>query len=220
MSQATTTEVAKKAPRDKYDSRRRGIFSIETNWYQYQYGQEDATSIRPILQLLRDGYWRVPFISRDAGTSGELFHYIDKWINIDKQKDVSFPILYLGFHGSKQGEMWLETESGKQNMVNYEVLEDHLRNSCANKVVHFAGCSVVKDMDVKKFLKSTGATAVSGYTEDVDCDAYAFEYLYLQYLQYFGQKNLTKNVVENVRDELKERYKKFYGCFGFKLHIA
>ena len=217
MSQATTTEVAKKAPRDKYDSRRRGIFSIETNWYQL----EDATSIRPILQLLRDGYWKVPFISRDAGTSGELFHYIDKWKKMGKQrKDVTFPILYLGFHGSKQGQNWLETESGEQNMVNYEVLGEHLRNSCTNKVIHFAGCSVVKDMKHRKFLKSTGATAVSGYAEDVDCDAYAFEYLYLQYLQYFGQKNLTKNVVENVRDELKERYKKFYEYFGFELHIA
>ena len=75
-------------------------------------------------------------------------------------------------------------------------------------------------MDVKKFLKSTGATAVSGYTEDTDCDAYAFEYLYLQYLQYFGQKNLTKSVVESVYKDLKEHYKKFYDCFGFKLHIA
>ena len=48
MSRATTKETA---GRGKYDSRHRGIYAIETNWYQYECGQEDATSIRPILQL-------------------------------------------------------------------------------------------------------------------------------------------------------------------------
>lgn len=220
MSGATAAETTR---RDRYDSRHRGIYAVETNWYQYEYGQEDATSIRPILQLLRDGYWRVPFISRDAATANELFHYIDKWTKIDETDDAEFfPILYLGFHGSDQGKIWLETESGILNMVNYEVLEDHLRGLCKDKIIHFAGCSVMKNMKGKplnQFLKDTNAVAVSGYGKDVGTDAYALEYLYLQYLQYFRQERLTSLVVKDVKTALMGEYKELCKCFDFQLHI-
>lgn len=220
MSRAAAKETA---GRSKYDSRHRGIYAIETNWYQYECGQEDATSIRPILQLLRDGWWKAPHISRDAATAGELFHYIDKWVNLGKQRSGNFPILYLGFHGSEQGKIWLETESGKVNMVNYEVLEDHLYDSCANSIIHLAGCSVMQHMKGKplnQFLKSTNAVAVSGFGIDVGDDAYALEYLYLQYLQYFGRDNLTSSVVNNVKADLFGTYKELCKCFDFQIHVA
>ncbi len=222
MSRATATETT---GRGKYDPRWRGIYAIETNWYEYDYGQEDATSIRPILQLLRDGYWKTPHISRDAATAGELFHYLNKWVIVNKRNSVNFhfPILYLGFHGSKQGKIWLETESGITNMVNYEVLQEHLSGSCADCLIHFAGCSVMKDMKGKplsQFLKSTDAVAVSGYGKDVNADAYALEYLYLQYLQYFGRDNLTSSVVERVKADLMGKYKELCKCFDFQIHIA
>ena len=220
MSRATTKETT---GRGKYDSRHRGIYAIETNWYQYECGQEDATSIRPILQLLRDGWWKSPHISRDAATVGELFHYIDKWVKLNKQKSGKFPILYLGFHGSEEGKIWLETESGLVNMVNYEVLEEHLCDSCANSVIHFAGCSVMQQMKGKplnQFLKSTNAVAVSGFGIDVGDDAYALEYLYLQYLQYFGRDNLTSSVVKAVKADLFGTYKELCKHFDFQLHVA
>lgn len=209
----------------EYVCKHRGIYAIETNWYQHECGQEDATSIRPILQLLRDGYWKTPYIARDAATAGELFHYIAKWLTVNKRKQGSgnFPILYLGFHGSGQGKMWLETEAGKVNMVNYEVLEEHLYGSCANCVIHFAGCSVMKDMKGKplnQFLKSTKAVAVSGYGKDVNADAYALEYLYLQYLQYFRGKSLTSSVVKDVKADLMGAYRELCKYFDFQLHIA
>ena len=218
--------------RKTFDSRARGIFSIETNWYADESGQEDETSIEPILRLLRNGWWRVPFVSRDAATTGELFHYIDKWANMEKSQSYAFPILYLGFHGSKEGKLWLETESGKQNMAHVEVLQSHLKGKCEQRIIHFAGCSIIKDMDTEQFLESTKAVAVSGYDKDIDTDAYAFEFLYLQYLQFFGKENITPNIAERVRDLLKnnkrdknvgkvrkEAYNLLGKCFGFQMHI-
>lgn len=219
--------------RETFASRERGIFSIETHWYQYEYGQEDETSIEPILRLLRNGYWRVPFISRDAATTGELFHYIDKWAKTKKSQEKRFPILYLGFHGSEQGKLWLEGESGEQDMAHVEVLQSRLEGKCKQSVIHFAGCSIIKDMDTEEFLESTQAVAVSGYDKDIDTDCYAFEFLYLQYLQYFGQDNITVNVAERVRNflrnsksdkaedyaERKEVYKQLGRSFGFQMHI-
>lgn len=226
-------DKSKEKTRGPYDSRKRGIYSIETNWYEHDCGQADATSIEPILRLLSDGYWKVPFISRDAATRGELFHYIKKWIDMEKNpKDpLPFPILYLGFHGSKQGKLWLETESGEQDMVNYEVLQNHLEYKCKGKVIHFAGCSIIEDMDTKQFLESTQAVAVSGYSANIDADAYAFEFLYLQYLQYFGGDGMTVTVAEKVRDFLRDNrddkgmhigvkaFRQLGNNFGFEMHI-
>ncbi len=209
------TSNKKTESRTWYEPRGRGIYCIETNWYQDEHGQEDATSLRPILQLLKDGYWGVPFIWRDVATSSELFYYIRKWLTSD------FPILYLGFHGSERGKLWLETEDGSANMVNHEVLENHLEGRCKNKVIHFSGCSVLNGMDTKQFLKSTEASAVSGYKDDVDTDAYALEYLYLQNLQYFRGNSLTPTVARDVAAALKESpYKDLCKHFSFDIKAA
>lgn len=216
------TDESKKnrEPRKPYDSRKRGIYSIETNWYEYEFGQKDATSIRPILQLLSEGYWEVPFISRDAATNAELFHYLNKWLNIDKEKEGNdFPVLYLGFHGSEGGYIWLEREGGESDNMDCERLGEYLEGKCKNKIVHFAGCSIIKELDIKSLLESTGAVAISGYKRDIYCDSYAFEFLYLQYLQYFGGDSLTAKVAQTVRDDIKERFGKLGKYFEFEMHI-
>ena len=43
----------------------RGVYCIETVWY----GDDDRTSVRPVLQLLEDLYG-APYIHRDAATKG------------------------------------------------------------------------------------------------------------------------------------------------------
>ena len=213
-------ESKEKTRRWPYDSRKRGIYSIETNWFEYECGQKDATSIRPILQLLSEGYWDVPSISRDAATTVELFHYLNKWLNIDKNEEGNdFPILYLGFHGSEEGKVWLEREGGESDTVYYENLGEYLGGRCDKKIIHFAGCSVIKNLDVKWLLESTGAVAISGYKRDISCDSYAFEFLYLQYLQYFRGDSLTITTVQDVRRDLKERFGNLGKYFEFEMHI-
>lgn len=208
------------ADESRQKTRKRGIYSIEKNLYEYEYGQKDATSIRPILQLLREGYWEVPFISRDAATNGELFHYLNKWLNIDKEKEGNdFPILYLGFHGSEKRVIWLEREGGQSDNMDYEMLGEYLEGKCINKLIHFAGCSVIRDLDIKWLLELTKASAISGYKCDINWDAFAFEFLYLQYLQYFRGNSLTITVAQDVRHALKERFRNLGKYFEFEMHI-
>lgn len=52
----------------------RGVFCIETVWYE----TEDHTSMRPVLELLRDGKLRVPFVHRTAITKDEFTFYLSE----------------------------------------------------------------------------------------------------------------------------------------------
>ena len=175
----------------------RGIYCIETIWY----GDSDRTSVRPMLQFLEDLYG-APYIHRDAATRDELFHYFVKWLASDPKE---FPILYLGFHGSTEGKIWLETPDGTSDMVNYEVLGSHLEAGCKNRVVHFGSCASLAGVDWTDFLDMTGASAVSGYEGEVAFeDSAAFELLYLADFQYHGGRSLTPNVAKTVHKNMTE----------------
>ena len=193
----------------------RGIYCIETVWY----GDADRTSVRPVLQLLEDLY-KAPYIHRDAATKDELFHYLTKWLNLDPK---DYPILYLGFHGSDDGKIWLETADGRKDMVNYEVLADHLDSSCINRLVHFGSCGSMMGVDWVQFLEQTCASAVSGYREDVNFeDSAAFELLYLADLQYHHRRSLTSTVANTVHSNMTEG-SAFSGLsehLGFVMHIG
>ena len=193
----------------------RGVYCIETVWY----GDDDRTSVRPVLQLLEDLYG-APYIHRDAATKDELFHYLTKWQALDPK---DYPILYLGFHGSEDGKIWLETSDGKKDMVNYEVLQDQLWSSCNNRLVHFGSCGSLAGVDWDRFLEQTRASAVSGYHEDVAFeDSAAFELVYLADLQYHHGKSLTPTVAETVHSNMTKRgspYRGLSSYLEFVMHV-
>ena len=185
------------------EPKKRGVFCVETVWYD----TEDGTSMRPILELLRDGYLKVPFVHRSAVTKEEFSFYIGEWLSLSHQE---YPILYLGYHG-QMGSIDLggkgyvdETELGFHDIG--ARLSD---GACKNRVVHFASCSTldVDDADVALFLNKTGSSAVSGYAEEVDwVEAATFDMLYLTQLQSGGNISLTPNVMRSVRDGNKSRW--------------
>lgn len=199
------------------DIKERGIYCIETVWY----GPDDRTSVRPVLQLLEDVYG-APYIHRDAATRDELFHYLTKWKELDLDEHF-YPILYLGFHGSEDGKIWLETPDGKTDMVNYEVLADQLEASCNKRLVHFGSCGSVVGVDWNQFVQVTKASAVSGYREDVNFeDSAAFELIYLADLQYHHGKSLTPTVANTVLSKVTGRQspcRSLSSHLGFVMHV-
>ena len=80
---------------------------------------------------------------------------------------------------------------------------------CRNRIVHFASCSTLdvgKD-DVGLFLRETGASAVSGYSKEVDwVEAATFDVLYLKQLQFGGSISLTRNLMRAIRDGNRTRW--------------
>ena len=182
----------------------RGVFCIETIWY----GTEDHTSMRPVLELLRDGQLRVPFVHRTAITKDEFTFYLTEWLSLDSRK---YPILYLGYHGEKG-----YIDLGGKGYMDETVLGLHDvggrladGRGCKNRVVHFASCSTldVDEEDIEGFLEETGASSISGYSETVDwVEAAMFDMLYLKEMQSGGGIALTPVVMRSIRDGNNQRW--------------
>ena len=197
----------------------RNIFSIETLWYEEEeQDQSDRLSVRTLMETI-DELCGTRNVNRDAATRGDLFHYIKKF---SQYQATSYPILYLGFHGTEQGQIWLHTEDGTNDMVNSDVLVEHLRGTCKNRLVHFGACSSLKDMDHRYFLKETKATAVSGFSKVVEWTySAAFELIYLEALQYHHGKTLTKSVAERVKTQMYDNpLSELRRHLGFYIHIT
>ena len=164
--------------------------------------------MRPVLELLRDGYLRVPFVHRMAITKDEFTAYVMEWLALEARE---YPILYLGYHGEKGsidlgGKGYVdETELGFHD-VGARLADG---GGCKNRVVHFASCATldVDDEDIEIFLEGTGASAVSGYSETVDWVAAAtFDMLYLKEMQSGGRTALTPGVMGSIRDGNASRW--------------
>ena len=195
----------------------RGVFCIETPvWF----GDTDKRSMRPMLQWLHDVYG-TPFLYRDAISLEEFYRYLGMWGEMKcgpAGEDEQYPILILAYHGDIDG-IWvtdqqpgeIETEDEDESpLVQLQDIAEFLDGRCKNKVVHFASCSTisVSNSTIGEFLETTGASAVSGYAEEVDWTwSMAFDLLYLQAIQEAPYKYLSPKLMkEKVSDYLKDAY--------------
>lgn len=140
----------------------RGIFCLETDWT----GVAKAPSVFSLLGLLRSSPLRIPSIHRHVATPDSFHHYLRKW-TLRLHDD--YPILYLALHGV-EGEIQFGDLRRSDNHVTLDELEEELAGKCKGRVLHFSSCRtlVVSEQRIQKFLKATGAIAVSGYRRDID----------------------------------------------------
>jgi hypothetical protein len=138
----------------------------------------DRSSVLPVLDLLeRQGV--IDFIYRDAGTVGELEHYLDKWLQ--KQYD-RFGIGYLAFHG-EPGALKVG-----RSRVSLEDLAETIDGRGAGRVLYFGSCATLDwpRKELEEFVRVTKLRAVCGYLEDVDwIESAAFEVLLIEALSYY-----------------------------------
>ena len=184
--------------------KRRGVFCLETIWYE----SADQTSVRPMLEMLRDCFLEVPFIHRHAVTVDAFKYHVLEWLSLEAK---DFPILYLGYHGEEDllqlrpprieggydGDDLIDTQLSLLEVA------DILRGlgGCENRLIHFASCSTLGIDDLNPLVDITGASAISGYSKEIDwVESTAFELTYLQNLQYGGQQPLTPHVMQMVRN--------------------
>ena len=196
----------------------RGIFCIETVWFD----ASDGTSVRPMLELLRNSYLNVPFIHRNAVTKDEFFFHICKWTEL---KPSDYPILYLGYHG-EAGSIYLadsEEVYDDENRIEFYEISQRLEGKGGNRVIHFSSCSTLdlSSKESREFLKMTGASAVSGYKKEIDwMESAALDILFLEQLQYRGKENLTTNVMQTCKNNLmKPPYSELRKSLGFQIMI-
>ncbi len=188
-------------PRDDFtlpQSKARGIFCLETDWE----GVAKAPSVFPILGILRSSPLRIPAIHRHVATGDSFVHYLDKWVQ--RQHD-HYPILYLALHGV-EGEVQFGDLRLRDNHVTIDEFESHLAGRCKGRVIHFSSCRtmVAKESRLQRFLKATGAVAVSGYGLDIDWMRSAI--VDLAVLSALQQNAFTAAGLRAVRQRLLRRF--------------
>ena len=193
----------------KTKDQRKGVFCLEGPWC----GVKDKTTVEPVLRLLEtlSGY-NASYRHYDVATREEFYFYLRKWRGTSFN---NFPILYLGFHGSK-GEIFVG--EGRGASVSLEDVAECLDGGCKGRVVHLGSCGTVGAHGAKlnRFLSRTGALAICGYTREVDwLEAAAFDALVLGGLQYtsFRQARSMRKLDEELRKTASGLYKRL----GFRM---
>lgn len=205
MSAGTSNEVvAVRHPA----TRVHGIFCLEIDWWSDLEPHRSFT-VRPIFELVSQMHPKLRFIHRTVATIGELDHYLARWT---QAKYAAYPILYLAMHGSP-GHLYLG-EGSRAPSLGLDDLAQRLSGRCRNRVVHLASCGSVDThgANLKRFLKVTGAHAVSGYTADVGMlEPSAFEVLMLDRMQYHKLDKIGIRAIDRRLKELASPLRKQLG---------
>ena len=190
---------------------RKGIFCLEqSGWF----GTKDKTTFEPVLRLLETGLYRVPYLHHDVGTREEFYFYLRKWSGTSFNR---YPILYLGFHGTRGG---IRVGEGRSNTVKLTELsdDDRLGNRCKGRIIHFSSCNTLgaSNRSPSAFLNATGALAVCGYRKKVDwLESAAFDALLLGGLQEESFRQSTS--MRSFKDKLMGRLPDLSERLGFEM---
>jgi hypothetical protein len=102
---------------------------------------------------------------------------------------------------------------GKRATISIDAIAEMLQGKAQNKIIHFGSCETlkVKKPQLNRFLKNTGALAVSGYEKSIDFMPSTFlDLLYFQFCQQYQKMYL-------VEQDVKQYYGKLARELGFRL---
>ncbi|MCB0976485.1 MAG: hypothetical protein KDB02_03405 [Acidimicrobiales bacterium] len=154
-----------------------GVFCLEGMW---EPDLRKKSSVFPLLQLLHQ-LDEVNFIHRDVASEEELATYARLW---SQKRYSDYRVGYLAFH-RRPGSIML----GRRPLP-LEWLADAFGPTLAGKVLYFGSCSTlsIPREEIETFRRQTKATAVVGYTRDVDwIESAAFELHLLTALSRYRQ---------------------------------
>lgn len=149
---------AKRASR----SRKRGIFCLEGDWWN---DLNRSSTVKPVLKLLCQTDPGISFVHRDVGTLEEFKHYLGKWVQKGRSQ---YPVLYLAFHGDK-GVICVGDQRRPKSRMKLDDLAALLEDKCNGRIIHLGSCGTL-DCDarhIQRFLQTTGASAVTGFSGDI-----------------------------------------------------
>ena len=198
----------------------RGVFCIEG-----EFGTE-ALSFEPTLDLLSDtDICDFSKLYRKVESRTALVNNLKQWAG---REDWKYPILYLSFHGFERGVHVDDPKGAGFTRVDLRTISDVFEEfNVTDTVVHFGACSTLAtdDDEMRKFVRTTDVTILSGYQKDVLwVESLAFELLYLTGLQQAmaDSSALTSELATEYRDRLFDS-RKCHGlidALGFKMVIS
>lgn len=185
------------------------VFCLETDWWNEV---RRPSTIRPALEMVGQVYKPFSFIHKSVATSAEFKHWLAVWA---QRRHRDHPLLYLGFHGEPQ-LLFIGDMRRADGRISLDELAELLANRCAGRMIHFAGCQTF-DCDLrhlKRFVRVTGAAAVSGYREYVDwLDSSIFEVQMVGALQRY---TVTRQGLNALRETI-DRIGKIADALGFRM---
>jgi hypothetical protein len=156
-----------------------GIFCFEGDWSS---SVKSRQSVEPVLELLQN-CGAATYIHRDVATKEEFSHYLNRWLKLGK---TSFPVAYLGFHGSQK-----TLHLSQQTALTLDDLAELLDTRARGRVLYFGSCSTLatSDEQLTDFCAATEVRGIVGYTRAVPfLDSVGFEVYLLRELLHM--KNL------------------------------
>lgn len=191
----------------------KNIFCLEGDWWG---DLKKPSTVRPIFELVGQMKPHPKYIHRGIGTREEFDHYLRVWT---QKKYAAFPILYLAFHGNPRS--LIVGDARRRNApAGLDAIAEVLAGRCQRRIVHFGACSTL-DCDarhLKRFLNTTGALAVSGYTRDIGwMDSAAFEVFLLSTMQYNAR---TRAGARAIQIRINAAAKKQANELGFRMVVS
>ena len=180
----------------------KGIFCLEGNWFRNQFGQEDRTTVEPVLHLLeKRTSLSVPYLHHNVATKEEFEFRLKEWRDSpnewsEEEYPWAYPILYLGFHGAEN-----TLGLAGRDEVSLDEIEEFLEDACMNRVIFFASCLTlsVHGNRLNRFLKTTKAFAICGYGAEIDwLVSTIFDAVFLNLLQQFPFDQSGKNELDEL----------------------
>jgi hypothetical protein len=156
-------------------SRKKGIFCIEGPWVN---DHASSTSVAKALEFLSI-IESVNVIHKQCQNEATFNDLIDDAM---KKKYSKNSILYLAFHG-EPGKLFV---GRRKKTINLDDVASVIGKRANGKIIHFGCCSTlnVSGWELRRFLRITGALAISGYQKDIDfLKSTLFDLLYFQQCQ-------------------------------------
>lgn len=179
----------------------KNIFCIEGVWNN---DLKDRTSIRSALDFIEHN-GAVKHIHKNCSTPDQL----EEWLKEAVLKRYrQYGILYLAFHGHPG-----VIQVGKRKKMTLGDIADILQDKAEGKIIHFGSCSTlaIRKWELNRFIRKTGALAVSGYSCDIDFMPSTFlDILYFQFCQRYGEMPL-------IHKDVKAFYGPMARQLGFKM---
>lgn len=177
------------------------LFCIESDWED---NVKKETSILPLLECIKGVYPDFEYIYRTANTKDELKYCLSKFRRLRQPRNDFNVIVFCG-HG-KTGKITIGSGKNEVDLTLKELAElceEVNENLFQNNLIHFDSCSILKTTEKKlnEFTKITGATAVTGFSKDVDfITSYALEMVLFEAL-------LHDNNIERALNKVFRKHK-------------
>lgn len=187
---------------------RRNVFCIEGDWWN---DVKNPWTVKPALELVRQVHKPFKYIHRTVATRPEFDHLLNIWV---QRRHSDYPLLYLAFHGERQ-QLIIGDHRRSDSRVKLDDIASVLESRCNNRMLHFGSCETFScdRRHLKRFLRKTGASAVTGYREAVDwLDSSLFEIQLIGSLQYH---TVSRQGLPAVRRDIMDRIGKVARSLGF-----